>query len=200
MLSSLCLGDEHLLYVVQLRSSSVMLIFSMCSSETLFPGNEVAGIYHEIANKDGISLIESVHGVKDFSITSMKGGYRRLIQRPINFGWDLMNYTDDTAPLVETDLDVLSKATPSEANELLCNGTSSCTSHNPGLEASSDTSGTTSGANLVETKSIGCSDLLPKKLAVKLEFTLPPSSYATMAIRELMKTSTSVAYQKTLYC
>jgi hypothetical protein len=23
----------------------------MCSSETLFPGNEVAGIYHEIAKK-----------------------------------------------------------------------------------------------------------------------------------------------------
>jgi hypothetical protein len=30
---------------------SFMFTFSMCSSETLFPGNEVSGIYHEIANK-----------------------------------------------------------------------------------------------------------------------------------------------------
>uniref|UniRef100_A0A453FMG2 Uncharacterized protein n=1 Tax=Aegilops tauschii subsp. strangulata TaxID=200361 RepID=A0A453FMG2_AEGTS len=50
-------------FVIQLIHS-VMLTFSMCSSETLFPGNEVAGIYHEIANKDGISLTESIHGVK----------------------------------------------------------------------------------------------------------------------------------------
>jgi hypothetical protein len=40
------------------------LPFCICSSETLFPGNEVAGIYHEIAMKDGINLRESVHGVE----------------------------------------------------------------------------------------------------------------------------------------
>ncbi|KAL6841932.1 hypothetical protein ACP4OV_028444 [Aristida adscensionis] len=167
------------------------VVLPLPGSETLLPGNEVARIYHEIANKDGISLIDSVHGVKDFSITSMKGGYRHVIQRPIDFEWGLMTYRDDNAPLGETDLDVLSKTQPSEANELLSDGTRHCPSCDTGLEASVNTSGLNTEVSSVDTKSIGISDLLPEKLAVKLEFTLPASSYATMAIRELTKTSTS---------
>ncbi|CAD6216978.1 unnamed protein product [Miscanthus lutarioriparius] len=173
------------------------VVLPLPGSETLFPENEVARIYHEIAKKDGISLIESAHGIKDFSITSMKGGYRRVLQRPIDFEWDLMTYKDDNTPLVPTDLDVLSE-TPSETNEPLSDGTCSCPSSDSRLQVSLDTSGPTIEASSVETKSIGISDLSPEKLAVKLEFTLPASSYATMAIRELTKTSTSVACQKTL--
>lgn len=173
------------------------VVLPLPGSETLFPGNEVARIYHEIAKKDGISLMESAHGIKDFSITSMKGGYRRVLQRPIDFEWDLMTYKDDNTPLVPTDLDVLSE-TPSETNELLSDGACSCPSSDSRLQVSLDTSGPTIEASSVETISIGISDLSPEKLAVKLEFTLPASSYATMAIRELTKTSTSVACQKTL--
>ncbi|VAH80527.1 unnamed protein product [Triticum turgidum subsp. durum] len=184
MIQSVKIADsEDLLKAVYTLEDVVL---PLPGSETLFPGNEVAGIYHEIANKDGISLTESIHGVKEFSITSMKGGYRRALQRPIDCEWDLMTYTDDKIPLVETDLDVLSKAKPSEVNELLSTGAS----HDDSL----DTFGATI---LAETETIGSSDLLPE-LAVKLSFTLPTSSYATMAIRELTKTSTSVDCQKAL--
>ncbi|KAI3821825.1 hypothetical protein L1987_09398 [Smallanthus sonchifolius] len=48
-------------------------------------------------------------------------------------------------------------------------------------------------ATLKEEESLG-----EQQLALKLSFTLAASSYATMAIRELLKTSTSVAFHKAL--
>ncbi|KAM3411621.1 hypothetical protein ACQJBY_003350 [Aegilops geniculata] len=180
------------------------VVLPLPGSQALFPGNEVAEIYHEMAKKDGISLTENAHGVKEFSITSMKGGYRRVFQKPIDFEWELMTYTDDSASLAETDLDILSKGKLTEAkaaNEPAASSENSAS--NPPdckMEEPLETSMPTSETSLVENKSIGSSDTLPSKLAVKLAFTLPASSYATMAIRELLKDSTSVAYQKTLDC
>ncbi|KAJ1263581.1 hypothetical protein BS78_09G196800 [Paspalum vaginatum] len=171
------------------------VVLPLPGSQALFPGNEVAEIYHEMARKDGISLTENAHGVKEFSITSMKGGYRRVFQRPIGFEWELMTYTDDSTSLAETDLDILSRTKPKESNELVSSHESE-----DKLEKASDTSVPTNGSSTLENKPTGSPDTLRKKLAIKLAFTLPASCYATMAIRELLKTSTSVAYQKTLSC
>ncbi|WVZ99174.1 hypothetical protein U9M48_044508, partial [Paspalum notatum var. saurae] len=193
------------------------LVLPLPGSQALFPGNEVAEIYHEMARKDGISLTENAHGVKEFSIISMKGGYRRVFQRPIGFEWELMTYTNDSTSLAETDLDVLSRTKPKEANELVSshesedklekasdtsvptNG-SSTVENKPTGSPDTDTSVPINGSSTLENKPTGSPDTLPKKLAIKLAFTLPASCYATMAIRELLKTSTSVAYQKTLSC
>ncbi|CAL4908998.1 unnamed protein product [Urochloa decumbens] len=171
------------------------VVLPLPGSQAMFPGNEVAEIYHEMAKKDGISLTENAHGVKEFSITSMKGGYRRVFQRPIDFQWELMTYTDDSSSLAETDLDALSRTKPREANEPVTSEQSQ-----DKLEKASDTSTPTNGSDSLENKPTGSPDTVPRKLAVKLAFTLPASCYATMAIRELLKTSTSVAYQKTLCC
>ncbi|KAG2618263.1 multisubstrate pseudouridine synthase 7-like [Panicum virgatum] len=171
------------------------VVLPLPGSQAIFPGNAVAEIYHEMAKKDGISLTENARGVKEFSITSMKGGYRRLFQRPIDFQWELMTYTDESSSLAETDLDVLSRTKPKEANELVTSDQAQ-----DKLEETSDTSMPTNGSGSLENKPTGSSDTAPTKLAIKLAFTLPASCYATMAIRELLKTSTSVAYQKTLSC
>jgi len=171
------------------------VVLPLPGSQAIFPGNAVAEIYHEMAKKDGISLTENAHGVKEFSIASMKGGYRRLFQRPIDFQWELMTYTDESLSLAETDLDVLSRTKPKEANDLVTSDQAQ-----DKLEEASDTSMPTNGSGSLENKPTGNSDTSPRKLAIKLAFTLPASCYATMAIRELLKTSTSVAYQKTLSC
>uniref|UniRef100_I1PX44 TRUD domain-containing protein n=1 Tax=Oryza glaberrima TaxID=4538 RepID=I1PX44_ORYGL len=179
------------------------VVLPLPGSQALFPGNGIADIYHELAKKDGISLTENAHGVKEFSITSMKGGYRRVFQRPIDFEWELMTYTDDTASLAETDLDVLSRNKPTKAkevNETISSAISNAQSHDSKVAGPLDSSMPGSETGLVEEKSVGSSDMLARKLAIKLAFTLPASSYATMAIRELLKTSTSVTYQKTLDC
>ncbi|XP_038878533.1 pseudouridylate synthase 7 homolog isoform X3 [Benincasa hispida] len=145
--------------------------------------------------KDSISLMETVHNVKEFSITSMTGSYRRVFQRPKDYEWELISYVDRNLPLAQSDLHNLLKSQSVEIskeekiadksiNEDLLDSTeqSGCCKKNVQLEAGEN-------ENENENKNEqGSQD----QLALKLSFTLPASSYATMAIRELLKTSTSV--------
>ncbi|CAH2055083.1 unnamed protein product, partial [Thlaspi arvense] len=145
------------------------IVLPLPGSRVIYPSNDIAEIFHDLAKKDGISLTESIHGVKEFSITSMTGGYRRVFQKPIDFEWELLTYTDSNKPLAETDLDRITAETPMSKVE-----------------------------SAESMKSDGNQDSEQTQLALKMALTLPSSCYATMAVRELLKTSTSVAYHKTL--
>ncbi|KAI3691248.1 hypothetical protein L2E82_49509 [Cichorium intybus] len=134
------------------------IVLPLPGSRVIYPQNDIQQYYQELADKDGVSLTESMHNVKEFSLTSMTGAYRRVFGNAKDFEWELIKYTDVSIPLAVTDLDIVLKANENE----------------------------------VKKESLG------DQLALKLSFTLPASSYATMAIRELLKTSTSVAFHKTL--
>lgn len=138
-----------------------------------------------------------MHNAKDFSITSVTGSYRRVFQKPIDFEWELLTYTDSNKPLVETDLDKIGKSKPIIVNTVRALNEQKekvfdCISQ---LESSDDAP---KEVILPHDESVHDSSSQDSHTALKLTFTLPSSSYATMAIRELLKTSTSVAYQKTL--
>ncbi|XP_059435871.1 multisubstrate pseudouridine synthase 7 [Corylus avellana] len=171
------------------------VVLPMPGSRVIYPANDIANVYHDLAKKDVISLMESVHSVKEFSITDMTGSYRRVFQRPIDFDWELLTYTDGNIPLVETDLDKFAKSKPvkmvrmegpangnEDTNLLDCRKQSESVENDIKLQSD-------------ENEAKGERDA---QLALKLSFTLPASCYATMAIRELLKTSTSVAFHKTL--
>ncbi|KAH7661468.1 Pseudouridine synthase TruD protein [Dioscorea alata] len=177
------------------------VVLPLPGSKVLYPENDIADVFHEIAKKDGISLTESVHGAKEFSITGMTGDYRRVFQRPVDLVWELLTYTDDNIPLAETDLDVLSKTKPDTAmmNGII-SGNSSYLAKKENAEISLDENYAAEDRNKLSTEiDLPCnSDTPSAKTALKLEFTLPSSCYATMAMRELLKASTSVAHQKTI--
>ncbi|XP_048136493.1 multisubstrate pseudouridine synthase 7 isoform X2 [Rhodamnia argentea] len=63
------------------------IVLPMPGSRVIYPNNDVADIYHDLAKKDSISLTEGMHNVKEFSIASMTGGYRRVFQKPMDYDW-----------------------------------------------------------------------------------------------------------------
>ncbi|KAK9074958.1 hypothetical protein SSX86_003277 [Deinandra increscens subsp. villosa] len=135
------------------------VVLPLPGSRVIYPQNDIEQCYQDLANKDGVSLTESVHSVKEFSLTSMTGAYRRVFGKAKDFEWELIKYRDISIPLTMTDLDMVTKASQTPNGE----------------------------AVLKEDESLG------EQLALKLSFTLAASCYATMAIRELLKTSTSVS-------
>ncbi|PSS26725.1 Multisubstrate pseudouridine synthase [Actinidia chinensis var. chinensis] len=188
------------------------VILPLPGSRIIYPSNDTGIFFHDLAKKDDISLTESVHSVKEFSITNMTGGYRRVFQKPMDFKWELLTYIDGNIPLAETDLDIIAKSRPANVvrNERSTNGDEgvklpfNCMKQQESYEnAASLSTCKKEGEDDREVKvlqqpSAGCSDAQEVKMALKLSFTLPASCYATMAIRELLKTSTSVSFHKTL--
>lgn len=126
------------------------VVLPLPGSRTLFPANDIAEVYHRIAHRDGLSLTEDCHKVKEFSQSSLPGTYRHLIYKPHDLEYHATRYDDDK--------------------------------HNEDLESKFSNSSITTG----------------KYLALKLSFTLPSSTYATMLIRELTKMPTTVEYARSL--
>ncbi|ESW19147.1 hypothetical protein PHAVU_006G100200 [Phaseolus vulgaris] len=184
------------------------VILPMPGSRVKYPTNHIANVYEDLAKKDGISLTESVHNVEEFSITSITGCYRRVFQKPINFEWELLTYSDSNKQLVETDLEKINKSAPTNTVKPIdvgngkteeafdCIREFESSDDFPKVENFKDIAG--EEVKLPHGESLCDSSSQDSHTALKLSFTLPASCYATMAIRELLKTSTSVAYHKTL--
>lgn len=159
---------------------------------------------------------------REFSITNMTGSYRRVFQKPVDFEWyalvvcemkittidfqiqlytqsflfhfcrELLEYTDGDIPLVETDLDKIADykplkmvrvEDPADGNEDKID----CVKQ--AVRVEDDDEAEDAGEECLPNIE---SNSQKAQMALKLSFTLPSSCYATMAIRELLKTSTSV--------
>ncbi|PIA45026.1 hypothetical protein AQUCO_01700525v1 [Aquilegia coerulea] len=183
------------------------MVLPLPGSKVRYPANDVAEVYHDLAKKDAISLTDCVHDIKEFSIISVTGGYRRVFQKPADFEWQLLHYTDPDVPLAQTDLDIIAKLKPvnnTRVKDDSQNGFVDCNKQFENLKNDITPSGgkTEAGVNAeVGIPQVDCvrnPDTKSPQVALKLGFILPASSYATMAIRELLKISTSVAFHKTM--
>lgn len=173
------------------------IVLPLPGSRVMYPANDVADVYHDLARKDEISLAECAHNVKEFSITSMSGAYRRVLQKPIDFEWELLKYRDPSAPLADTDLDILAKSESGNRIQMEGKAHGSEVNSSDPINVSDKCNDRAPSDTVADSANEG-SDLEVMQTALKLSLTLPSSCYATMAIRELLKTSTSVAFHKTL--
>lgn len=188
------------------------ILLPLPGSRIIYPGNDIAETYHDLAVKDLVDLRESSHNVKEFSIMNMPGAYRRLIQKPIDFTWEIVNYEDPTQPLVKTDLDNIANShnvdnqikqkssdeSPEDHEKASTTANSEQLAHEDKQNSvAMDSDELNIKADLKEANSAICS-ASASFTALLMSFTLPTSCYATMAIRELLKTSTSTAFHKKL--
>ncbi|XP_076863256.1 pseudouridylate synthase 7 homolog isoform X2 [Brachyhypopomus gauderio] len=147
-------GTAHVLSADEAEEQSIHeVVMPLPGFDVIYPTHEVGKGYKELLAADDLDINNMRHKVRDYSLA---GAYRRVLTRPSDVSWELINYDDPKVPLVYTDVDK--------------------------LEGKSHPVYLTEG----------------KYRALKMEFSLPPSTYATMAIREVLKMDTSIKNQTQL--
>ena len=58
------------------------VVLPLPGSQVEYPKHSTADVYEQLAQRDGVSLRVSPHGVQDFSITALAGAYRHVLTRP----------------------------------------------------------------------------------------------------------------------
>ena len=77
-------------------------------------------VYHEMCAQDGLSLTQpAAHKVREYSLASLPGAYRRLLIRPKDLSWQLLQYQDADTPLAITELDKAA-AGDAQVTDLAC--------------------------------------------------------------------------------
>ncbi len=71
-----------------------------------------AQVYAEAAARLGVDLAAAPHAQRDFSLSSLPGGYRLLLHRPADLQFRLLQYVDPDQTLAATDLDALRGTAP----------------------------------------------------------------------------------------
>ncbi|XP_054475868.1 pseudouridylate synthase 7 homolog [Anoplopoma fimbria] len=121
--------------------------------DVIYPSHHVGKGYRELLTADGLDIDNMRHKVKDYSLA---GAYRRILIRPSDVSWEVIQYDDPKISLVHSDFEKL------------------------------------------ENKPAPVFNKEGKYRALRMEFSLPPSTYATMAIREVLKLDTSIKKQTQL--
>ncbi|KAL7468386.1 hypothetical protein ACHAXS_008622 [Conticribra weissflogii] len=150
------------------------VVLPLVGSKIIYPRGSSGEHYDLLLKKDGINKADFARiGNIDKEI-SLGGDYRKLMCRPSDVTFEIKAYQDPYQPLMQTDLmkmtgTEITAATISEVDQ-----PEGVSIRNP--------------VNIDSTTLIG----------MVIGFTLPPSSYATIALRELTKRPTSSDYQTKL--
>ncbi|XP_056273537.1 pseudouridylate synthase 7 homolog [Pseudoliparis swirei] len=147
-------STAHVLSAEEAESCSIHdVVMPLPGFDVIYPTHPVGKGYRELLSADGLDIDNMRHKVRDYSLA---GAYRRILIRPTDVSWEVIQYDDPRISLVHSDVEIL------------------------------------------ENKPAPVFNKEGKYRALRMEFSLPPSTYATMAIREILKLDTSIKKQTEL--
>uniref|UniRef100_A0A673WYX8 Pseudouridylate synthase 7 homolog n=1 Tax=Salmo trutta TaxID=8032 RepID=A0A673WYX8_SALTR len=147
-------GTAFVLSAAEAETHSIQdVVMPLPGFDVIYPTHHVGKGYREKLSADNLDIDNMRHRVRDYSLA---GAYRRILIKPSDVNWEVINYDDPRISLVHTDVEKLEDQPPPVFNKE------------------------------------------GKYRALRMEFSLPPSTYATMAIREVLKMDTSIKNQTQL--
>uniref|UniRef100_A0A8C7I2U7 Pseudouridylate synthase 7 homolog n=1 Tax=Oncorhynchus kisutch TaxID=8019 RepID=A0A8C7I2U7_ONCKI len=147
-------GTAFVLSAAEAETHSIQdVVMPLPGFDVIYPTHHVGKGYREMLSADNLDIDNMRHRVRDYSLA---GAYRRILIKPSDVSWSVINYEDPRVSLVHTDVEKLEDQPPPVFNKE------------------------------------------GKYRALRMEFSLPPSTYATMAIREVLKMDTSIKNQTQL--
>ena len=144
------------------------VVLPLAGTKVRYPENSTGTHYDEVLGEFGVSK-DDLKKLSDRDI-SLPGDYRRLLCIPSDTTFEVKIYEDPVQPLLETDL----------------------------MKISGEITATTVKAGEKEENAKADEKEKNHLIGMVIGFTLQPSSYATIALRELMKKPTSADYQRQL--
>ena len=153
------------------------VVLPLAGSKIVYPGGSSGDFFDELLKKDGIRKGDFARiGAIDKEI-ALGGDYRKMICKPEDVSFEIKVYTDPLQPLLQTDL--------MKVNNIDVAAITLCSSEEQGRQ------------NHIM-QEVNQEEINEMIFGMSIGFTLPPSSYATIALRELTKRSTSSEYQSKL--
>jgi tRNA pseudouridine13 synthase len=136
--------------------------------DILYPSNEIGAFYKEFMGSEKGGHLDPNNMRRKWKDVSLSGGYRKLIAKAApGMSWEVKPYKAENEQLVETDLERMNKTT-SEVNN---------------------------GFPPIEKPTVPVPGDEEGKIALVLRMQLGSSQYATMALRELMKSGGMKSYK-----
>merc|ERR1740136_390800 len=154
------------------------VVLPMAGSRIQYPTNGTGKLFETMLAEDGLTMdVFKKIGDKELALG---GDYRKIICKPHDVDFEIKKYKDPFQPLIQTDLMKL-KNIPLECID---------------LKGGDETGEEKTVVGKKDEDEDGSK--LKAILGMVIDFTLPASAYATIALRELMKRPTSRDYQTEL--
>ncbi|XP_062848919.1 pseudouridylate synthase 7 homolog [Trichomycterus rosablanca] len=98
-------GSAHILSAEEAEKQPIHdVVMPLPGFDVIYPTHEVGKGYKDMLAADNLDIDNMRHKVRDYSLA---GAYRRILIRPSDVSWEVINYNDNTVPLIHTDVQKL---------------------------------------------------------------------------------------------